>query len=350
MNPLSITAGVLGLLGTCVKVGSTLKDFYDGASFADTKVKGLLTDVEIFTQVLQLMKITFEQDQIRSSIEITGHIDDHWVFLATSIQDVQNTLLQLQGTLERVNKSVNMLDGARKHLRLKSASEEIGNFQLQIRSYRDSLQLSLQTMIFSNQVTLKESTEKVLPNLDEINQAIRRIALDLNHHMRSFQQHTTADPNDSQLLALKNLSNCVQSAASVVSSASTSLGVEDVDHFSVINGSEFGDIFISELGETMCRWISSKSVSEFEGDRGESSLSRRKIASNYLQPVDESTESDQSDSDTDLEIEIVHALLKRGKERFEAKDLEFLWICSRWLMFSSIKHHTPRRFFMGGGL
>jgi hypothetical protein len=62
VDPLSITAGVLGLLGTCVKVGSTLKDFYDGASFADTKVKGLLTDVESFTQVLRLMKNTFEQE------------------------------------------------------------------------------------------------------------------------------------------------------------------------------------------------------------------------------------------------------------------------------------------------
>jgi hypothetical protein len=147
MDPLSITTGVLGLLGTCINVGSTLKAFYDGASFADTKVKGLLTDVESFTQVLQLMKNTFEQDQIQSSIETTSHISAHWVFLATSIQDGQNTLLQLQETLERVNKSVSVLAGARKHLRLKSASEEIGSYQLQIRSYRDSLQLSLQTMI-----------------------------------------------------------------------------------------------------------------------------------------------------------------------------------------------------------
>jgi hypothetical protein len=172
-------------------------------------------------------------------------------------------------------------------------------------------------------VTLKESTDKVLPNLDEINQAIRRIALDLNDRMRSFQQGKAADPNDSQLLALKNLSNCVQFAATVVSSASTILGVEDDDQFSIINGSEFGDIFVSEPGETMRRWISSKTVSEFEDDRGgESSSKRRNATSNYLQQVDENTESDQSDSDTDLELEIVQALLKRGKERLEAKDLE----------------------------
>ena len=146
-DPLSITAGVLGLLGTCVKVGSTLKDFYDGASFADTKVKGLLTDVESFTQVLRLMKNTFEQEQIQASIQTTGHIGNHWNNLSASIQDSQNTLSHLQEILERVNKSVGVLNGARKHLRLKGAAEEIGNFQLQIRSYRDTLQLSLQTVI-----------------------------------------------------------------------------------------------------------------------------------------------------------------------------------------------------------
>lgn len=146
-DPLSIIAGVLGLLGTCAKVGTTLKNFYDGASFADTKTKGLLTDVESFAHVLQLMKDTFEQEQIRNSMQATGHIGGHWKNLSASIQDGRNTLLRLQETLERVNKSVTVLDGARKHLRLKGASEEIGNFKLQIRSYRDTLQLSLQTVI-----------------------------------------------------------------------------------------------------------------------------------------------------------------------------------------------------------
>lgn len=146
-DPLSITAGVLGLLGICVKVGSALKDFHDGADIADAKVKGLLTDVESFTQVLHLMKDTFGQERIQASFQATGHIGNHWNNLSISINDGQNTLLQLQETLEKVNKSVSILDGARKHLRLKGASEEIGIFQLQVRSYRDTLQLSLQTVI-----------------------------------------------------------------------------------------------------------------------------------------------------------------------------------------------------------
>lgn len=147
MDPLSITTGVLSLLGVCLQTGLALKDFYDGAAIADTKVKGLLTEVESFTQVLQMMKETLEQEKIQSSLQATGHIGNHWNNLATSIRDGQNTLLQLQETLERVNKSVSVLDGARKHLRLKSAADEIAAYQQQIRSYRDTLQLSLQTVI-----------------------------------------------------------------------------------------------------------------------------------------------------------------------------------------------------------
>lgn len=148
-DPLSITTGILALLGVCIKVGSTLQDFHDGAAIANTKVKGLLTDVESFTHVLQLMKDTLEQEQIQNSFQATGHLGNLWTNFSTSLQDGQNTLQQLQESLEKVNKSVSVLDGARKHLRLKGAAEEIGIYQLQIRSYRDTLQLSLQTVILS---------------------------------------------------------------------------------------------------------------------------------------------------------------------------------------------------------
>jgi hypothetical protein len=147
MEPLSITAGVLALLGACIKAGTALKDFYDGAAIADTKVKGLLTDVESFAQVLRLMKDTLDQENIQSSFQSTGHIGNHWNNLLTSIRDGQSTLLQLQETIEKVNKSVSLLDGPRKHLRLKGAADEIAVFQQQIRSYRDTLQLSLQTVM-----------------------------------------------------------------------------------------------------------------------------------------------------------------------------------------------------------
>jgi len=147
MDPLSITTGVFSLLAACVKTGIILKNFYDSVAIADTKVKGLLTEVESFTQVLHLMKDTLEQENIQTSSQATGHIDDRLKFLATSIQNGQETLLQLQETIEKVNKSVSVLDSARKHLRLRSAADEIAMHQQKIRSYRDIFQLIMQAVI-----------------------------------------------------------------------------------------------------------------------------------------------------------------------------------------------------------
>jgi hypothetical protein len=148
MDPLSIITGVVGVLAVSVQVVDSLNSFYNASALADTKVRGLLTDVESFTQVLQMMKDTLERKQIQTSMQSTGHIGNHWTNLSTCLEDGQNTLDELKETLEKVNKSVSVLDGPRKHLRLRSALDEIGVFQQQIRSYRDTMQLSLQTVIF----------------------------------------------------------------------------------------------------------------------------------------------------------------------------------------------------------
>jgi hypothetical protein len=146
-DPLSITTGVAALLTTCIKTIAAVKDFYDGAAIAGVKVKGLLSDVEGFAQALRMMKETLEQKNVQSSLHSTGHIGNHWTNLSISIQDGQNTLVQLQSTLDKVNKSVGILDGTRKHLRLQAVTQEITMFQQQVRSYRDTIQLSLQTVI-----------------------------------------------------------------------------------------------------------------------------------------------------------------------------------------------------------
>lgn len=177
-------------------------------------------------------------------------------------------------------------------------------------------------MISWNQVTFKESTDQILPNLDEVNQAVRRIAFDINTRMSSLQNAVEANSNDAQLFKLINLTNTVQSAATVISSASTALGTEYPQHSSVTYGSDFGDCFPSEHGETMLRWISSNTVYEFDEEpTTESSSKQRKLKSN-LQPVEESTGSEQSDSDSDLEVELLHVLMKHGKEKHLTKDYE----------------------------
>ena len=160
-----------------------------------------------------------------------------------------------------------------------------------------------------------------MPNLDGLKQDIWRIAIDIKDRMSNMQNVVASNTSDAQFLVLKNLSNRVQSAASVISSASTTLGVEHANDFSVAYGSEFGDLFPSESGETMLRWISSNTVYEFEEESAAESSSRRPShRPGHFQSPEESTTLEQSDSDNDLEVEIFQALLKRGKEKFRAED------------------------------
>jgi len=166
-----------------------------------------------------------------------------------------------------------------------------------------------------------------MPNLDELHQTIRHMAFDFNDRMTALQdaiesnadKPPTYNSNDSQIRVLTNLKRCVQSAASVVSSASTTLAADHGDQVSVAHGSDFGDIFPSEPGEAMLRWISSNTVYEFEGEHdGDSAAQGKKPSGKHS--VDEMSGSEQSDSDNDLEVEIIQALLKRGKEKLTAKD------------------------------
>ena len=147
MDPLSITSGVLTLLSACLAVAVQLKQLRDGALEAKPKINALLSDIDSFRSVLQSMESTFEQVEAKDGFQTTGHIGAHWRTLNKSIEDANVTLNELIKLLNDVNKNVSILDSARKHLRLKSATEKITNYRQQVQTYRDAMQFSLQTII-----------------------------------------------------------------------------------------------------------------------------------------------------------------------------------------------------------
>ncbi|KAH7314319.1 hypothetical protein BKA65DRAFT_557953 [Rhexocercosporidium sp. MPI-PUGE-AT-0058] len=314
-DPLSITTGVLALLGTCLKVGWQLKQFHDGATIANTKVQSLLTDVEGYTRVLQSMKETFGQEKIKSTLEATGHVGSHWSNLSASIRDGQDSLSQLEATLEKVNKNASVLDGARKHIRLMVAADEIVMYQQQIRSYRDTLQLSLQTVILWNQVSFQESSDQVLPSLDSLHKEIRRLAQDFNAQISDLQNLVQANQSSNGMESLRQLRSTVQSAATIVSSASTIMGV-DLDQD---GSSEFGDYFPPQPNEAMHRWLSSNTVYEFgQDDEIEQQYRDDAGTSETASNLDNSG----SDSDSDLDAEISQILSRKGVEKLTLEDWE----------------------------
>lgn len=158
----------------------------------------------------------------------------------------------------------------------------------------------------------------------EIQLEIRRVALDINGRIAGLQNAIDSRTSDFDLTSLQNLRNCVKSTASIVSSASSTLSVDHSDRMSVAYQSDFGDCFPPEPEETMRRWISSNTVYEFEEEMGTaSSISGPNDPfGKGLELAESGRESDQSDSDGELEAEIIQSLLRRGKDKLASQEYE----------------------------
>lgn len=146
MEPLSITTGVLASLGVCTKVGWQLKRLHDSTKIVDTTVEALIADVDSIAKVLDALQETVNITRA-SSFQETGHIGTHWRNLSKSIHDGQDVLENLHSLLERVGKTTTVLNKPRMQLRFYLAEDELGSLRQRLQSYRDTVQLSLTTVI-----------------------------------------------------------------------------------------------------------------------------------------------------------------------------------------------------------
>lgn len=162
-----------------------------------------------------------------------------------------------------------------------------------------------------NQFTLQKSTdqlpEKILPTLDRLYEEFRTLGVSLNAKIESLRYSVELQNSDKsdELTSMKNLRECVRSAADVVSTASSTLTVDMVERTPARYGSDFGDVFVKDVNEPMLRWISSNTVNEFEDMLP------------YPDPSEASTgdaiTEHHSDSDSDIETEMIKALFTTAK-------------------------------------
>lgn len=145
VDPLSITASIASILGVCINVSIQLRTFLKGASEVRTTITAMLTDVKAMRHVLQSMEDTFEA--MDGEKPQTGHIGAHWDNLSRSLDDGKNSLIRLENLLRDTNRDVPVLDAPRRQARLKTVAEQLANFRQEVQTYKDALQLSLQTII-----------------------------------------------------------------------------------------------------------------------------------------------------------------------------------------------------------
>lgn len=338
MDPLSITVATVSLAKICAVVGWELKQFIDGTELVNTAVNVLLVDVEGFGQSLELMKNTVADPKLNESMISSGHVGNHWINVRTVLRDAEKALSALSATVAKVDKKVTVMDATRKHIRMKNAAEEIGLYQQQIRSYRDTLQVSLQTAVMWQQVASHEAASDVNLTLDQLQRMIRQLAMDMNQRMTVVEGNLTSnkpkvagvsderDDEDGDWVAdhqlekpaLDNLRNCLRSAASIVSSASTALGRDVGAGRSTVYGSDFGDVFPPQPSDLMLSWIESNRVEE----SSEVTHSGTAISSTLAGSMDDLPMEDDWDSEEEMDIELTKMMLKQGKAKVTTQDYE----------------------------
>ncbi|PKS05900.1 hypothetical protein jhhlp_007731 [Lomentospora prolificans] len=245
-DPFSITTGVVTLMGVCITVCVELKKLRAGIKDSNSTVTAMLADVKALRVILVSMEDSFED--LDSGPQPTGHIGTHLNHIRNSLKDGHCSLQKVETLLVSANKEVGFMDATRRHIRMKSVSDQLANYRQEVQVYKDALQLSLQTITLYalprgynyepntiyyctkshanttnsfNQSMIKEDTAKLLANTDAIHDDIGRLATNLDVKLQALERHFLSTDRENCIDSVVNLRDCVRSAATVISSSCT---------------------------------------------------------------------------------------------------------------------------------
>lgn len=312
-DPFSIATGVVALLQVSGKVVGELKKLHDGAAVVQSTIAQLQHDVESLQMVLESMRKAFEYITAEQS---TGHIGSLWDGVARSVVDGKQGLEQLHSLVAEMNRDSRFLDEYRKQLRLMRSEEKISRSRMHIQSCRDTLQLSLQTIILVNQHSYKTVAEdQVVPSLTELQKDVRRIAHRLNDVINTPPVPGLPHENEADQTTMKTLLECVRSAASVISDAST---VVPSDKGAGVSryGSGATNYLPPHRGLAMRRWFDSRTVYSYVDAEYGPGAPPESVAEVPALDNDALDDDDGSvDSDTELQNDMTRLLLDSGKRK-----------------------------------
>lgn len=316
-DPFSISLGVVALLQLTYSAGNSLRKFINDAAVVDITLENLENEINGLARVLESMRVTFEKIEVE---EDTGHVAAHWRNVAQSLEDGKGVLRQLEDQILSIGEESNFLSGFRRQHRLNTHKNRIAVFRLQIQSYRDGLQLSMQTIILWNQVSQQNTDSQVIPLLNDLQNEVRRIALDMNQRIETLEALAVSEQDQNQVDAMENLRHCVQSAASLVSSASTIvLTTAENEATAVMLTSDFGDCFPVERKFAMQRWIQTRTVTATEDPEPQAA------PGSMIDIADDGDDNDDegsSDSEADLDYQLRSALLENAQQKMQEGDLD----------------------------
>lgn len=183
-----------------------------------------------------------------------------------------------------------------------------------------------------NQLSLQPSTENIPSSLEGLCRAIKESVRRMNHRISFMETNAVSTGRGAdELRHLHNRRDCMRAAAEVVSSASTVFGLDD--RISTSAPSDFNEVFPPNPSEPMLRWFGEVEPSEYEEPDVALESARWGTLNVLTAPglahgfdassVVLSTHNvEDSDSDGEMEAEIVQLQLEKGRLELQSGNFE----------------------------
>ena len=148
MDPLSITAGTIGLTTFCGQAIKILLKFAGELSSVDLTIKLFSDEVANLNRVLKSITASSKDQSILSLAAGTGHEAQHWRDVLKCLGDCRSCMAGLVNILEKLESDDgNIFKRARRQLRLSIESGEMAVLRRQILSFTQTMQISLQMLL-----------------------------------------------------------------------------------------------------------------------------------------------------------------------------------------------------------
>jgi hypothetical protein len=149
-EPISIATAAGSLVAVAGKLTEYIIAYQSKTNTIDVNISGLGSEVKSLHSVLSAMKRSFSDQKVVAATLAsgTGHQAQHWNNVRQSLSDCDITLRRLYVIWSRMDQKEpsRFFKQSKKVLALELNREEIDIFRLQVQSYRQTMEMSLQVL------------------------------------------------------------------------------------------------------------------------------------------------------------------------------------------------------------
>ncbi|KAJ5316926.1 hypothetical protein N7508_001434 [Penicillium antarcticum] len=223
MDPLSITAGAIGIADVCLRVVIFLKDIPGAVAAVQQEINALISEVESLRAVLASVEATFNGDigsPARLSLLKATNLEDLSRKFRTSIEDCYDLATRLEQMTKKVyGKSgstvIGKVDGLRKEFRRRDKDADLGRLRIELSAEKHNLTLLLNGISLHNQKASQGTLNQISRDIGSLKAEIATLESRLAPPGSDDQDNEQKEPTKSS--RIRRLQRSIRSVATALS-------------------------------------------------------------------------------------------------------------------------------------